>query len=985
MLSPTGGSGGIPEKIIKEKKTMRKNATAKAFVMSILSLMLCLSMLVGTTFAWFTDSVTSGVNKIVAGNLDVNVYYTTDPANEESWKPVSSDTGDLFQTIDGKFGAEDLWEPGHMEVVYLKIVNEGTLALKYQISVDGIDGQTGTTVPMSTAEPSNEIYLSHYLKFGQIRSAEVPAAYTRETALEAVEGVELGLQTYSDISKLEAGDAEYVSLVVYMPDTVGNEANSNDKDNRPTVDLTLTVLATQFTSESDSFGPDYDANADGTDKWNHVAVAQVGTARNEDGSEKVDESGKPISAATALEAPVAPATTEGLSSTAEFPEGALEAETTYNMRVDVENFVAENKFEVGADNSGAVASIDLNLFKNGEKVSEFNGQTVTVTTYISKSLNNVTVEYNGEGEQPTDVQYDPATGKLTFKTTHFSEYIVKAPAVAYIEATDSAYTTLQAAIDSAADGDTILLLTDLVANADGVSIGSGVYNISGKTLTIDGNGKTISAGTGFGSSASSSQHILNIIDGANVTVKSLTIDGSTAAAGTTVRSGINVYGEGSNTTVTKVTVKNVGAYGLTVNQGSAKITNSTLQDNGWGGINTDNGGTVTVSTGGTYQNVYVEGGSITLSSSSTIVPYAGTDGSEDATLTIKKGRYEAVGVFPEGTTDNSTITITGGYFNVDPSAYVTKPYYAKTVNPDKNYGYSYYVTEGTWSNFTAESYVTPVDEDNKVILVSSAEELALFASQVETGSAGIYNGYTLKLTNNIDLEGIKWKPMDFWGKCIGLTFDGQNHTISNLFVADKATSATRGYGAGFIGNASGAITIKDVTFDHADVCIQKSRWYNGNVVGIVMAYSYGNVEFNNVNVTNSEVWGYGKIGAILGMAADPSGTTTFSGCRVENTTICAYYNAAPMIGLALNDVAMADCSTNNVTWKHPNSAYMTVENAQTLTGTKPVNGIYWVYGSAAYAAWSDYYNDYYNSRELTKFTWEGKEYDFDGYCHNSID
>ena len=96
----------------------KTKSTKRALLMSGISLLLCLSMFVGTTFAWFTDSVSSLNNKIVAGNLDVELYWSTNASN---WDKVDKDTN-VF--------TKELWEPGHTQVVYLKVVNEGTLALK---------------------------------------------------------------------------------------------------------------------------------------------------------------------------------------------------------------------------------------------------------------------------------------------------------------------------------------------------------------------------------------------------------------------------------------------------------------------------------------------------------------------------------------------------------------------------------------------------------------------------------------------------------------------------------------------------------------------------------------------------------------------------------------------------------------------------------------------------------------------------------------
>jgi len=221
---------------------MKAKTTRRALVMSLLSLLLCCSMLVGTTFAWFTDSVTSGNNKIVAGNLDIELYWSTDCA---TWTKVDKDTN-IFDT--------GYWEPGHTEVVYLKAANEGTLALKYQLGVN-VASETG-----STSVLGNEFKLSQYIQYGVVETdakigdrKDAVAAVTNATALQTPYS--------SDVITLapkgQAGDAETVALVVYMPETVGNEANHRGAE--PTILLGLNVYATQKDAETDSFGSDYDA------------------------------------------------------------------------------------------------------------------------------------------------------------------------------------------------------------------------------------------------------------------------------------------------------------------------------------------------------------------------------------------------------------------------------------------------------------------------------------------------------------------------------------------------------------------------------------------------------------------------------------------------------------------------------------------------------------------------------------------------------
>ena len=98
--------------------------TKKAFLASLIVMVVCFAMLIGTTYAWFTDSVSSANNIIQAGNLDVKLEYKTNWSNE--WAPVDENTK-LF-----KEGA--LYEPGYTEIVYLRVSNAGSLALKYMLS-----------------------------------------------------------------------------------------------------------------------------------------------------------------------------------------------------------------------------------------------------------------------------------------------------------------------------------------------------------------------------------------------------------------------------------------------------------------------------------------------------------------------------------------------------------------------------------------------------------------------------------------------------------------------------------------------------------------------------------------------------------------------------------------------------------------------------------------------------------------------------------
>lgn len=221
----------------------KQKSTRKMLLSSILSLALCISMLIGTTFAWFTDNVTSANNIIKSGNLDVELEYSTDLV---TWTKVDENTN-IF-----KDGA--LWEPGYTEVVYLRVSNAGSLALKYQLGINVVSETPGEN------QQGDSFKLSHYIEYGVVD--DVTAKYaSREDAVKELGGNSTTLATaYSkEDTILAKADPDVVALVVYMPESVGNEANHNGTV--PEIKLGLNVFATQLTNEKDSFDDQYDADA----------------------------------------------------------------------------------------------------------------------------------------------------------------------------------------------------------------------------------------------------------------------------------------------------------------------------------------------------------------------------------------------------------------------------------------------------------------------------------------------------------------------------------------------------------------------------------------------------------------------------------------------------------------------------------------------------------------------------------------------------
>ncbi len=225
-------------------------STKRALLTSSISLLLCFAMLLGTTFAWFTDSAATASNVIKSGNLDIDVMYTL---NGTDWKPLDG-ANDLFQ--------KGLWEPGHTEVVALRIKNNGTLALKYAANMNIVSETVGKTTDGKDIVLSDILTVSTLVQqANDVGDIALMLAFNGENrvAYENTSTFKAGNVLRENV-ELHPGDTHYLITKVDMAETVGNEANHNGTD-IPTINFGINVLATQFTYENDSFGNDYDKDA----------------------------------------------------------------------------------------------------------------------------------------------------------------------------------------------------------------------------------------------------------------------------------------------------------------------------------------------------------------------------------------------------------------------------------------------------------------------------------------------------------------------------------------------------------------------------------------------------------------------------------------------------------------------------------------------------------------------------------------------------
>lgn len=222
---------------------MKKTKTR--YLHSVLALLLCFSMLLSSTFAWFSDSISGMQNIITAGNLDLEMYWTDDLDSGEWYNVEDSEHDTIFN--------DDNWEPGYTEVKYIKLKNAGDLALNYQLSIDS------QNVIGKLAEVIN-VYYSN-----EGTNVENREDLTKLNAIGLLSNVMNGgvtangtLLAAEQESPLHTSGEVIITLAMSMITSAGNEYQSETFGDG----FTITALATQAPFEEDGFGADYDGIAD---------------------------------------------------------------------------------------------------------------------------------------------------------------------------------------------------------------------------------------------------------------------------------------------------------------------------------------------------------------------------------------------------------------------------------------------------------------------------------------------------------------------------------------------------------------------------------------------------------------------------------------------------------------------------------------------------------------------------------------------------
>ena len=215
-----------------------KRATKRALLTSVMALVMCVVMLVGTTFAWFTDTASTGVNKIQAGNLDIELQMKD---NEGNW--VNAEGKTLPFLVKGEIPAEGtqiLWEPGCTYYVpEVRVLNKGNLAVKFEYVPEalGVTGKLAEVLELVFKTPVDN------------------------------EGNDINIEP----EVLKPGEASPAwSFGYHMLESAGNEYQK-----ATATGMCVTVVATQATYENDSFGNTYDAGAAASELKQGVTISGI--------------------------------------------------------------------------------------------------------------------------------------------------------------------------------------------------------------------------------------------------------------------------------------------------------------------------------------------------------------------------------------------------------------------------------------------------------------------------------------------------------------------------------------------------------------------------------------------------------------------------------------------------------------------------------------------------------------------------------------
>lgn len=354
----------------------------KIIVPAIAAIALCISLIAGATYAWFTDEAKTNVNKIQSGKLDVALEMSMD--NGATWTTAEGQTlSFLKMNAEGELTADAniLWEPGcTYKLPLLRVINNGNLALKYKVVLSGATGDLNLLEAIS--------FTANITKDGADTATTMTGAYGSVLAESMLKPEIDGVKSFDTIA-----------LEAKMDENAGNEYRD-----LTVTGVSVTVYAMQATYESDSNGSDYDKDA------SDFAFATAPVKSNAETVLKDNE--------------------EEPSVTLTAPEGSTAATQLTLTKMDS---ATSSNIEVITGTKAVSAEFRL-VDQNGDKVTAAEDKFFTLTMQLDKNAN-VLAFYHYETaltkanslEELTAndmYYYDAATGVLTFTTDDFSPFTV---------------------------------------------------------------------------------------------------------------------------------------------------------------------------------------------------------------------------------------------------------------------------------------------------------------------------------------------------------------------------------------------------------------------------------------------------------------------------------------------------------------------------------------------------------------------------------
>ena len=407
-----------------------RKSTKRALLGSVVAMVLCLAMLVGATFAWFTDTASTGVNKIQAGNLDVQLQYATawdENGNVTTWADAQGRQLE-FKKAAGAENEAILWEPGCTYALpELRVVNEGNLALKYKVAITGINGSAKLNDVIDWTINDADINLTEM----QLKAGEEGAAFT-------IKG--------------------------HMQESAGNDYMNESIDG-----IAITVVATQNTVESDSFNNTYDANA----TYPVVAVGDVNT----DGDTVIQDREKDPTVIATIPA--------GSTDAGKLTLVKAEGQTPANIEIVTGTDTVTTEVRLEDQNGNKVTAADgkfftiaLQLEKKLNVIGFYHSETPLTKAESAEAVKAANDTY----------YYDAATGLLTFSTDDFSPFTVVTSSSVFnggkgTKANPYLVATGEQALKMENAKGYFKLVDDIVVTDE-------IY-LSGKTVTVDLNGHSI--------------------------------------------------------------------------------------------------------------------------------------------------------------------------------------------------------------------------------------------------------------------------------------------------------------------------------------------------------------------------------------------------------------------------------------------------------------------------------------------------------------